>query len=357
MKNLRFHEVDLLRFMAALSVLIFHYTYRGPLMGLLGGVDFPAIAAFTKYGYLGVHLFFLISGFVILVTADGKTPRKFVTSRIVRLYPTYWCCLTISFLAILFFGRDRFSAGTGQYVANLTMLNSFAGIESIDGVYWSLAVEMKFYLLVFLLVAFGQIGRVKHYLGLWLALTLWLLHHHMPVLGGLLIAQHAGCFIGGATFYLIAKEGNSFYKTALLVGSFYVAQARAVQATIEAVDGVNSLGQPLVIILILGAFYLLMYLVATRKTARFGLKKFAGLGALTYPLYLLHQNIGYLVIAKFGTRVERHVLLIGLTGLMIAASWSVHRLIELRYGPRLKAFLDGVRWPRQSPVADASVAA
>ena len=153
MKNLRFHEIDLLRFLAALSVLIFHYTYRGTIMGLVGGAAFPLVANVTKYGYLGVNLFFLISGFVILVSADGKSPRQFATSRIVRLYPTYWCCLTITFLAILLFGRGLFIVGAGQYLANLTMLQSFAGVESIDGVYWSLAVEMKFYLLVFLLVA------------------------------------------------------------------------------------------------------------------------------------------------------------------------------------------------------------
>ena len=59
-------------------------------MGMVGGTTFPAIANVTKYGYLGVNLFLLISGFVILVSSDGKSPRQFVISRIVRLYPTYW---------------------------------------------------------------------------------------------------------------------------------------------------------------------------------------------------------------------------------------------------------------------------
>ena len=108
---------------------------------------------------------------------------------------------------------------------------------------------MKFYLLVFLLVALGQMGRVKYYLGIWLALAIGLLNHHVPVLSGLLITHFAGCFIAGATFYLIAKEGNSFYKTALLLGSFYAAKARAVQATSEEFAAP---GDPLVITLLLG---------------------------------------------------------------------------------------------------------
>ena len=100
----------------------------------------------------------------------------------------------------------------------------------------------------------------------------------------------------------------------------------------------------------LGGFFLLMYFIAVGKTARFGLKKFAALGALTYPLYLLHQNLGYLLFQKLGTHVEKHVLLVGLTGLMIAAACWVHRSIECRYGPRLRAFLDGLgRWKASPP--------
>ena len=45
----------------------------------------------------------------------------------------------------------------------------------------------------------GQMGRVKYYLGLWLAVTIALSHHHVPVVSGLLMAQYSGCFIAGAT--------------------------------------------------------------------------------------------------------------------------------------------------------------
>ena len=341
MKNPRFHEIDLLRFLAALAVLIFHYTYRGTILGLVGGRGLSP--------YRERHEIWLPGRQPVLPHQRVRDPgvqRGQVAAAVrnladrQRLYPTYWCCLTVTFLAILLFGRGMFHAGAGQYLANLTMLHSFAGIEAIDGVYWSLAVEMKFYLLVFLLVALGQMGRVKYCLGIWLALAIGLLNHHLPLVSGLLIAQYAGCFIAGATFYLIAKEGNSFYKTVLLLGSFYAVQARAVQATAEAVEELLAPGSPLVIVLVLGGFFLLMYLIAVGKTARFGLKKFAGLGALTYPLYLLHQNLGYLRIRKARRAREKHVLLVGVTGLMIAAACLVHRSIECRYGPRLRKFLD-----------------
>jgi peptidoglycan/LPS O-acetylase OafA/YrhL len=117
----------------------------------------------------------------------------------------------------------------------------------------------------------------------------------------------------------------------------------------EANDAFRAPGEPRVLILVLGFFFLLMYAVAVGKTARFELKKFAGLGALTYPLYLLHQNLGYIVLARFEGHVEKHVLLVGLTCLMIAAAYGVHRSIECRFGPRLRVFLDRIGRPRIAP--------
>ena len=98
------------------------------------------------------------------------------------------------------------------------MLHSFAGIEAIDGVYWSLAVEMKFYLLVFLLVALGQMGRVKYCLGIWLALAIGLLNHHLPLVSGLLIGEYAGCFIAGATFLPDCQRGQQFLQDRIAPG-------------------------------------------------------------------------------------------------------------------------------------------
>src|SRR5436190_1602313 len=81
-----------------------------------------------KYGYLGVELFFIVSGFVILLTALNRSAREFVVSRGTRLYPAFWTCVTITFLAILTIGGSRYSATWPQYLANLTMLQEFMKI-------------------------------------------------------------------------------------------------------------------------------------------------------------------------------------------------------------------------------------
>lgn len=77
--------------MAALAVMIFHYGFRGNAVGM-SQFSYEPMAEAAKYGYLGVELFFMISGFVILMTASAGSLRRFCVSRAVRLYPSFWIC-------------------------------------------------------------------------------------------------------------------------------------------------------------------------------------------------------------------------------------------------------------------------
>jgi peptidoglycan/LPS O-acetylase OafA/YrhL len=74
----RYYEIDLLRFLAAAAVVLYHWAYRGYHERNLSPVDYPVLGQVCKYGYLGVELFFLISGYVILHSAQGKTLGQFL---------------------------------------------------------------------------------------------------------------------------------------------------------------------------------------------------------------------------------------------------------------------------------------
>src|SRR5438445_3272534 len=98
--RIRYPELDLLRFLAAFWVMLFHYTFRGPRDAGLPA-SFPFLDHFTRYGYLGVHVFFILSGFVILLTAYEKNALGFALARFIRLYPAYWICVTLTAFALV----------------------------------------------------------------------------------------------------------------------------------------------------------------------------------------------------------------------------------------------------------------
>src|SRR6476659_1785392 len=163
----RFPELDLLRFLAACAVMLFHYTYLGP-QNHVWTASFPLLGQIFKYGYLGVDVFFILSGFVILLTAYEKDAVGFTVARMVRLYPAYWICVTLTAVGTVVAGATHKPVTTSEYVANLTMVQSFLGIRDVSGVYWTLAVELQFYFLIFLVLLTGQIRRLGLLLGMWL---------------------------------------------------------------------------------------------------------------------------------------------------------------------------------------------
>lgn len=154
----RIHQIYLFRFIAALSVLLQHYFfiyYNGYNSNKL---EFGQNAQVFKYGYLGVHLFFIISGFVITLSIGHKSIVKFMISRISRLYPIYWISVTLTFVIIILFGAPNWSADLRQFFLNLSMFQNYLGVKNIDGVYWTLFVEMKFY--IFIIGAYLLVNKI-----------------------------------------------------------------------------------------------------------------------------------------------------------------------------------------------------
>ncbi|WP_179037316.1 acyltransferase family protein [Paenibacillus sp. URB8-2] len=89
----RIEGLDLLRFAAAFSVLLYHYFFIGPLQGYWPQNQFLSIA---HLGDFGVDVFFIISGFVISVSAEGRTFKHLVKSRFLRIIPALFVCSLIT---------------------------------------------------------------------------------------------------------------------------------------------------------------------------------------------------------------------------------------------------------------------
>ena len=337
----RVGELDLLRFSAALMVVLFHYGFRGYAADNLSSMPYLAMKPVLKYGFLGVELFFMISGFVILMTASSGSLRKFAISRIVRLYPAYWACCTITFLTILALGGERFTATFSQYLINMTMLNEFIGVPSIDGVYWSLAVELKFYGLVAFILLIRQIHHAQWLLVAWLAATMVTMIFPVSwAIRWILIADYSTYFIAGATCYLIYSQGASLPR--LLI--FLAAWLLAIKSSIKYAPGLERQFKesfdPAVIALLVSSFFVLMLLVSLRKTFGMARKNWVVIGALTYPLYLLHQKIGYMIFNVAYPGINMHIVFWATVLFMLLLAYAIHRQVERRFARPFKQALE-----------------
>jgi len=331
MTSTRVNEIDLLRFFAALLVVLFHYTFRGYAADALSIMPYPLLAPISKYGYLGVELFFIISGFVILMTASSGSLRSFLISRFVRLYPAFWICCTITFLLTIMIGAPRFSASISQYLVNMTMLSGFVNVPSIDGAYWSLFVELQFYALVALLLIIGRIHQAQRFLILWLMASIALTVievRHIGLLRMLLITDYSAYFIAGATYFLIWSQGASITRAATILACWSLAIFQSINRLAAIDQHYHTTMNGYVTAGLISSFFVLMLLVAIRCTGFWGRNRWLFAGVLTYPLYLLHQNIGYMIFNIAYPAVNPHLLLISALLGIIAMAYLVHVYIE-----------------------------
>ena len=337
MERYRFYEIDLLRFLAAFSVMLYHYTLRGWSADDMSLVQFPELGLIFQYGRLGVDLFFIISGFVILMTAVNKNHVEFVISRVTRLYPAFWFCVTLTAVVILLIGGSRYDVGLMQYLANLTMLHKFVGIPSIDGVYWSLVVELKFYFMVFLLIIFKQVHNIKYFLGLWLIIAILLdFTGVIPVVSAVFIPDWAAYFIAGATFYLIRHEGISPYYVLLVFCSYLLAVNNAIEKIDPFYLKYSVKPSVAVIVALITVFYGFFLALSMNVTKFMNRPWFVYLGVMTYPLYLIHQNIGFMIFNLFHDSVNKYVLLAVVVLVMLVSAFLISKYIESRGARALK---------------------
>ncbi|MFJ1731586.1 acyltransferase family protein [Streptomyces sp. NPDC088254] len=356
----RLAALDGLRFLAALAVVLFHFIGQKPktmvhLWGRTPENIFPDAHPVFAFGRLGVDLFFLISGFVICMSAWGRTPRDFFISRVTRLYPMYWIGVVVSAICIKFAGAPFGSTEPRVILANLTMLQKPLGVEHLDSVYWTLWPELCFYLTFAVVVWKGlTYQRVLVFAGLWTVAAVLAPAADLPLLTLVVNPPSAPYFIAGMAFYLMYR----FRPTPLLWGVVGMSWLLALHFLLTPGGGRISWNEWSPwrgwLILVITAFFFMIAAIALGWTHRIRWRWLSVAGTLTFPLYLLHSPIGLTVAYRFGDRVDPRLLIVGTVIGLVLLCYVVHRFVERPLATAMRRWLKTARFRPAKPVASSA---
>ncbi|MGE7387020.1 acyltransferase family protein [Streptomyces sp. NPDC004126] len=337
----RLAVLDGIRVLAALAVLFYHYTVLASAWGRSTTDVFPVARRFAVYGWLGVEVFFLVSGFVICMSAWGRSVGDFAVSRVTRLFPAYWTAVVFTSLVLFAWPEVRSFAGYTDVLVNLSMLQGGLDVPDIDDAYWTLFVELKFYVLFAVVVMRGLTYRnCVLFCGVWTLAGAVAPTIDNAVLSFLAMPSSSPYFIAGMAFHLMRRFGPNAVLWAVVGVQFLLAQHHVTARM------VSSLGQsaaeqtpfwPARAIVLIGFAVMAALALGTLDGIRWRWLRHAG--AVTYPLYLIHMMVGLTVIHHFRDRVAPVPLALATTAGMLVVAWVIHRFVERPLGRRLGAGL------------------
>lgn len=335
----RLAGLDGVRFLAAAGVVLFHYTVRdSQAWGRPVGEMFPRLGEWVVYASLGPELFFVISGFVILMTAWGRSVANVAASRVARLYPAYWASVLLTGALLLWIWPDGKDVTLGQVAVNLTMVQALFGVGNVDGVYWTLWTELRFYLIVVLLVAVGVTRRrVVVFAAVWPAVALVADAVGPGWLRMVLVADYAPLFAAGMLLYVVYRDGHTRVLWTLIAANTAAAVWLVVpdQLAQQARNTGATPSGTVYAVLVVGCVVLVGAVTLTR-VARVDWRWLTAVGGLTYPLYLLHEHWGWWVIAHVHPFLPPWAALAVATAFSLALAAAVHHGVERPVGPRLR---------------------
>lgn len=349
----RFRELDGLRGLAAVAVVWNHLTvgYDSKYSDSQSPVDFA-------WGAYGVQLFFFISGFVILMSARrARRPSDFVISRISRLYPVYWIALTMSIVLSVLFTVPHTEIGWTNRLLNYLMVQRWFLIPNVDEVYWTLAIEMQFYLFMFVLVVATRnrlhdrvvVWAAAGWLAVAVAVAVWaspasrgvgaqFVDTPVKLVLNMVLAEWGPLFVAGmfAYFGRSDRRFRPWAFVAVLLGALVAALLHSWPQAVA--------------VFCLGLVFLV---VAFRGRTRALLwRPVQWYGKISYSLYIGHLIPGNLMVHALHPLIGRGMAMVVAFMGVTLIGWALYEIGEVRGTTLFKRRLEKRR--RRSPQHDSS---
>lgn len=316
-KSKRLLELDVFRGIAALGIVLFHYTVR---YNELYGHSQALIMSFP-YARKGVELFFIMSGFLILISLERtKRSLDFIIGRFARLYPAYWVAVILTFSLVAVAGLPGRAVNWNEALINLTMFQELFNVPHVDGAYWTLQIELNFYIIMLIFYQKKLLKDIDSIAVAWLglmAIAIGLENYNIltfsKIFKTIFLLDYANLFIAGIMFYKIYREKINLQKLTTILLCLFVYKLDH--------DWFSTVGLTLL--------FVVLYLMIRGSLTFIKFKPLIFLGTISYSLYLVHQNMGYVVIRTLERfSVNPHISIFIALVLSILIATAITFLVE-----------------------------
>jgi len=307
-------------------VISFHYFSNGISNGTVTSIELTPFSDIAKYGYLGVQLFFGVSGYLILMSTTNRSAWQFAEGRIKRIYPLYWMAIilitAITFLPTL----SKTHPGFWQFLASSTMFPTAFNQGWVDGAHWFMLVEIQLYVFIFAVLKVGAGKYLPTIFPIWsIVIFIWYLFE----LNRFSIWYLYGPFsfiCGGAIIYSIKQWGWTPLRAAGLI----TAVSGGLYSRVGSLDKLSEIrntqySDKVVTVIVLFIFGLLL-LTLLPKVSNIHIPGAVFFGAITYPLFLIHGRLGYMALERFANEQNKYFVYLILVILAIIIAYLMLQL-------------------------------
>ena len=303
-RNLKY---DIIRSGSALFVVFYHYTYRYFEI-------FTENSPYTmfQYGYLGVPIFFILSGFLISKSLENETSLKiYMMKRFLRIYPTYIICMILTFIVTKYFFITERTVSNLDFVLNFFVISDYIGGHYVDSAYWSLAIEVLFYIIAPVLVS------KKYLFPVLIFISFSNIYLSQYIFNVITLFNWINFFFLGYLFYSKCIK----YKFIFYVLVFY---------NIYVYFGIPHLIISILSIILFNLNMNVSLPIYVVKVIQFS-------AAVSFPLYLLHQNIGYFLIHEIYkiSSMSSHLVIILVVFISYFLSYLIHITVEKKFSYKI----------------------